>query len=360
MSEFKQSIQELEDQDFVVRPGSIGDEKVVLIFPKCNLEWTRDNLIFRSSVWTYPGREPVSLSLPKFFNWNERNDLTPQPTSLNNSTVVEKVDGSALIVSRYKEHLITRTRGTLDASKLDTGFEIEMLKKMYPKAFDNEWLQGRTLIFEWVSPNNKIILNYPDLDIYLVAGIRHDGYKLETQNGLDAIAEGIDVKRPQKYSFKNTGELLSRVKEFDGKEGVCLYYNGGQDVKKIKATKYLKQHAFKYNMSENQLMDLYIDWGMPGVDEVKERIMSVHDYECWTFVEPFILRLESASYQASSRIWELTEFVGSISSCEDRKTKASLILDKYGKGFEAGLCFKILDGKSLSDRDWKKLIEGRC
>jgi hypothetical protein len=41
---------------------------------------------------------------------------------------VEKLDGSTLIVSKYNGQYILRTRGTVDASKLANGFELELFK----------------------------------------------------------------------------------------------------------------------------------------------------------------------------------------------------------------------------------------
>ena len=197
-------------EHFLVQERTVGGEKVYLVNPKgFNTVWSKDNLIFRSSVWDIEGNL-CSGGFKKFFNHGEKIEIVPTPLSLDNCSILEKVDGSCLIVSYWRGSLITRTRGTIDATKLETGHEINVLKEKYPKAFDNEQLRSESYsyLFEWTSPLNKIVIDYKTLDIKLIGGIFHSDYSLATQDKLDEIAWEIGVARPKRYNYGNLAEML--------------------------------------------------------------------------------------------------------------------------------------------------------
>jgi hypothetical protein len=62
---------------------------------------------------------------------NENPEHFPVPTDLKNSVITDKLDGSLLIVSKYKGNYILRTRGTVDATRLENGYELEIFKQKY-------------------------------------------------------------------------------------------------------------------------------------------------------------------------------------------------------------------------------------
>ena len=159
---------DIDRESFMVHEHIIAGEVVTLVQPKSiGAKWNKNNLHFRSSVWNYEG-ELISASFPKFFNWGEQPDLSPVPNSLKNATVVEKLDGSTLIVSKYKGQYILRTRGTVDASTMANGHELELFKEKFLKSLTHDtpdtW--NVSILFEWVSPINKIVLNYAIPQIY--------------------------------------------------------------------------------------------------------------------------------------------------------------------------------------------------
>ena len=128
-------ISKIDRDQFYVNEHIWNGELLYLVIPRqIGVKWNRDNLIFRSSVWNYLG-EPVSLSYYKFFNYGEKPELSPIPKNLNNSVITTKIDGSTIIISKYKGTFIIRSRGTIDAYTLTTGNEMDILKQKYPKLF---------------------------------------------------------------------------------------------------------------------------------------------------------------------------------------------------------------------------------
>lgn len=345
-------------EEFVIRECEFAGDKCFLVYPNhIGAKWTKDNLIFRSSIWTENG-EPVSLSFKKFFNYGEQPNLISDPTSLKGGVAIEKVDGSTLIVSRYKGKSIVRTRGTIDATILDNGYEIDYLRAKYPNAFDHFCINDGdgTLIYEWTTPNNRIVLDYGDEPLlHLVGYIWHKDYSYASQETLDNMAPFLNVKRPKTYNFNTLPELVSTVEVLKDFEGVCLYYNRGQDIKKLKTLDYLAKHAFKSEMSDKNVLDLYIAKGYPTFSAFYNSIEQEFDYEIAEYAKPFISRVCDAYKEFYEFLQHMMEFVRPLYHLP-RKEAAEKIFSAYGKTDRSGLAFALLDGKVIDDRAIKKIL----
>ena len=262
----KIDIQKVDLTQFMVHEHSLNGEIVHLIQPQhIGTKWTQDNKHMRSVVVNYAG-EVISASMPKFTNWGENPEHFPVPTSLKNATVVEKLDGSTLIVSKYNGQYILRTRGTVDASTMANGFELELFKStILNKLQDNNDTWGYSIIWEWLSPINKIVLSYGDEPIWKLIGfINHINYSLAQQDMLDAMAKKYDLLRPEIYTFTDISDMLQIVDKWQNKEGVCLYSKNDQVIHKIKASKYLLLHHLKSELSSlEKVLDVWLEQGMP-------------------------------------------------------------------------------------------------
>jgi|GEM_PF-3204125 hypothetical protein len=349
-------------EDFSLKKSAQYGETLVLVTPNnIACKWTEDNLIFRSSIWTEDGFL-VSPSFPKFFNWGEKDNLIPPPESLIGTTAVEKIDGSALIVSYFHGKTIIRTRGTFTVKVFENSVEIDWLREKYPKAFDynlggdSVYDDNFTYIYEWYSPKNKIVLDLGDVPrLFLIGGIFHDDYSLASQSFLDAAAKELGVERPPTYVFDSVEDLLSKVKAFDGKEGICLYYNRGQHIKKIKGSKYLAIHAFKHDLSINNLLEAYVLCGRPDYNTFYAYISDTYDYECAEIARGSISKLVDANKEVNKILDHMQKFADGVRPLP-RKEAAIKILGAYGKTSRSGYVFTLLDNKSLDDDAYKKLL----
>jgi hypothetical protein len=346
-------LEELSD-DFLQKKSNQYGETLVLVTPQhmgCN--WTPENLIFRSSVWTEDGYL-VSPSFQKFFNWTEKDNIVSAPSTLIGATAVEKIDGSTLIVSQFKEHTIIRTRGSFDISHFDNAGDIEYLKEKYPEAFKPR--PDTTLVYEWYSPSNKIVLDMgSDPRLFLVGAIHHDDYTMVHQYALDWLANKLRVERPTTYTFSSVEDLLAQVKNFEGKEGVCLYYDDDQHIKKIKGVKYLAVHAFKSDLSINNLLEVYVLQGRPSYQEFYDYIANNYDYECAEVARGDISKLADANKEVNKIIEHMCVFVEDVSHLP-RKEAAAKIISAYGKTSRSGYLFTLLDNRKLDDDAYKKLL----
>jgi hypothetical protein len=256
---------------FMAHQHMVSGEVVTLVQPQhIGTKWTQDNKHLRSSVWNSEG-DLISAGFPKFTNWGENPEHFPVPNSLKHCTVVEKLDGSLLIVSKYKGEYILRTRGTVDASTMANGHELEIFKDRFKDSLQrlgmttpDTW--NVSLLFEWVSPINKIVLNYgEEPDWYIVGIVNHSDYSLFTQSELDVWSKKYGFDRPPTYTFSSVEDLLKDVDQWRGKEGVVVYSKNDQMLHKVKGAWYLALHHMKSELSNiEKVMDVWLEQGMPN------------------------------------------------------------------------------------------------
>lgn len=351
---------DIDHDNFMVHPHEIAGEICYLVQPKAiSAKWTHSTKIFRSSVWNAAG-EPVSLSFPKFVNWGESPDVFPVPTSLKTCSLMEKLDGSTLIISYYKGTLITRTRGTVDASKIDNGYEIEYFKSEYPKAFAKETFEkfGEvSLLMEWVSPVNRIVIDYgAEPDIYLTGIVNHSDYSLFDQNQLDIVAPLIGVKRPKRYAFDSIKDMLTAVDAFNGVEGICLYSKGDQEIHKVKSAEYLAAHRMKSEVgSLDKVIDMWFTLKKPTYSEFENYFRTKFDFEIFSMCRGHVSLICEAWKEVLEIKAYMKQYADNLKHLS-RKDAAQKILQAYGVTNRASFVFSYLDGKELSEEQDKKIL----
>lgn len=350
------------DEGFVVKEREIAGEKCFLVFPSSTgVKWTRNNLIYRSSIWTADGR-PVSLSWKKFFNYGEAADIVRDPKSsdiLLGGSVVEKIDGSCLIVSRFKGQLICRTRGTFDAREKPTGSELDYLEKKYPKAFQNEDLASEqcSYIYEWTTRANRIVVDYgEEPNIRLIGRISHEDYSYSYQTVLAGIAQDIGVGRPDRLHVTGVSMIKTQLEKMRLSEGYCVYFNDDQDIKKMKCDWYLKAHRFRSNCSLPYVLDLFLAQGCPDITTFVKSLEKEYDFECAPEVKSYAATIWKAYINTQVLLLRVEEFTATLDGKRNRKAAAEAILQEYINTGLTGVAFHRLDGKTITTHQLKQLI----
>ena len=354
--QMKIDLNAIDRESFYVTEHITNGQVCYLITPQhIGVKWNKDNLYFRSSLWDSDGN-PINLSFQKFFNAGEHPDLSPIPSTLKDAYVVEKLDGSLLAISSFKNDFIVRTRGTVTTTGFDFGFEVDILKEKYPLAFNPP--EGVTWLFEWLSDNQKIVLSYPNCpDMKMIGCINHSDYFLWKQADLDTLAKSIGVGRPEYYSFSSIEEMMNAVEKLQSKEGVVLYYDNQQKMLKIKAESYLKLHRFKSNATLENTLELFFTFGKPDFNTFKQKIGEVYDWECVKMVIGDISRIVDAWEEVQKILHGFDIFIHDVlSPLSTRKEQAFKIISSYGNSGRSSMIFKILDSRPLTDEDFKKLL----
>lgn len=351
---------------FIKREGVVAGEKVFLIFPNhIGVKWTPNNKIYRSSVWNAQG-EPVSLGFKKFANLLENPEVFKQPPEdLRGCEIIEKLDGSLLIWSLYKNELIVRTRGTIDASEQETGGEIALLKEKYPlieaalrEHADKEGTAFYSVLTEWVGGAHKIVLNYKGgPDIYLIGCVNHDDYSYFSQIALDDMAVRWELKRPEIYKFDTLTSASAAIKALRGKEGTCMYHCNGQEITKDKSDWYKHLHRMKSEISNfEKVVDVFIAQNYPSYQDFYKFIETTLDFELAEQAKGHMSKTCDAYKRVAPILEGFKTFVEKVRKLSNRKEQAVAIIGAYGDTNRAAMVFRCLDGKSLTPDDIKKLI----
>jgi hypothetical protein len=350
--DFSLTLARLEQEGFAVKPFTIEGEECWLTYPPhMGIEWNEDNLIYRSAIWNSEGH-PVSLSWKKFFNWDEQPELAPKPQNIEDCELMEKLDGSTLLVTMYKGHPIIRTRGSTSLENLDNGDEKSVLMEKYNTFFDMITQLPTinvTFVFEWTTPSNKIVLDYGDEPILWLTGIiNHADYSYVSQDHLDVMAETFDFPRPKRWKFETLEDFLDAMATMKGVEGTCVYFNEGQDIKKVKTEEYLMHHSVKFKLGYKALVEMVFAEAVE-IDEFKDRIEKRFDYEGLKFVEAMIETIYNsinwAKLQIKSTYCDLMN-----RNPADRKELAQIVFNTEPEFKEfSGFLFKMYeaDDKNL-------------
>lgn len=349
-------ISKIDESKFTIKKKN----DLILVNPNNNYtDWREDEIIFRSSVWNTDG-ELVSAGFKKFFNYGEKNNLKNQAPDymIKGLDFINKEDGSLLICSIYKGNIIYRTRGTFDVYQFPNSNEITELRKKYnldKYLLKINKLTDCSVLFEWNTPSNTIVIHHSEPDLKLVGVVKHEDYTYLTQEQLDDIAEVCNWKRPERYTFSSFADMF-KVKDWINKEGVVMYYNNGQSMIKYKSLDYLKKHSFKSNMNYERLVDLFLEYFNSAephseyLDIVKMFFQSIEqtfDFEIRKYCEDLWLKkLETAYDDYEKSIIAITILLNLFKD-SDRKMKAMVIKDRLKNTIEQSIAFCLIDNENV-------------
>ena len=343
-------------KDFIHSTKTIAGEECTLIFPKGNPEWDDNNKIYRSSIWNKEGKL-VSGGFKKFCNYSEQPEFEP----LNLSEPIsffKKIDGSCLIISKYKDELIVRTRNTFDARIHENGQEIDFLLKKYPGILESlEYNDEHSLIFEWFSPNRVIVeKEAQEPELWLLGIVQHKHYTYALQENVDLFAALYNLKRPERFHFNTFEEMCNCVKYWKSGEGIVVYGNNDQVLKKVKSLRYLMLHKMKYLFTPKSkvLMTHYIESGMLDTEGFEKYLKEEYDWEAFEFIKEVVPEIIESGRLLKEKYAELRTFAQSIKHLT-RKEQAFEIMSRDRA--MSSFVFSILDIGILGNKQLEKLWE---
>lgn len=301
---------ELDAEEFTARPVVFGTLSCKWIYPSkdAGTPWTKDNLIFRSLIVADDGRI-VSAGFKKFFNKEERPEIDPLTKDFNSIKFIEKLDGSLLITSKIEGQVVTRTRRSF-TDLLSNGYELDLLKEKYPLLLNNNFLDSEhySLLYEWVSPNNRIILNYPECDVRLLSVVDHRDYSYLQLDRVKKIGEMLGIQTPRVFDFSSWQAVADLVANPTFKEeGFCAYYNNDQNIRKVKGNWYLDVHYKRMCVKVYDILTIFYENGFPAKEEFINLLADKYDFECMDLVEKIGSSLRTTLDAIEARLSKLAE-----------------------------------------------------
>jgi RNA ligase len=212
----------------------------------------------RGLIFDHKGKV-LSRRFHKFFNLGEKEETFPQNINWNQSHVLlDKLDGSMITPLVLNNGDEDDLRWATKMGVTDIGLMAEKFVSSRPHyaQFALEChFAGWTPIFEYVSPNNRIVLPYQEENLILLA-MRHNikgEYLIPSALRIEASAHNIPVV-PTYNGFS-----IDDVKDKTDIEGVVVCFDNGHRIK-VKCDWYCAIHRAKENLLfEKNILKLILE-----------------------------------------------------------------------------------------------------
>lgn len=239
----------------------------------------------------------VAIPFRKFFNLEEHDasDIPNLPFE-----VYEKLDGSMFLIVAYKNQLIYATRGSFVSEQAIKGKEI--FKNKYAN-LTSRIEKYKTYIFEVIYPENRIVVEYPNIEDIILLSI------IDNKTGVETL-ENIGFTTVKKYDGINDYRKLKDLAE-DNKEGFVIKFSNNFRVK-VKFDEYIRLHRILTGVSNIAIWEYLKDGN--SLDELLDRVpdefydyvkrtkndlehnFQYIEYECVCDYKEFNTRKETALY----------------------------------------------------------------
>lgn len=279
----------------------------------------------------------------KFFNVNEKEETQSNVVSLDNLSVLEKLDGSMISFSIMNGELVAFTKAGITDIANDA---LEFANNLSTKGLFEEFIRdciacNCTAIFEFCSRKNRVVIDHP-VDRLVLTAIRSNlngNYSTYTHMMGFAVAYKLELVKKFDDIF-DINLWTETVSNETGLEGYVIRYDNGHMLK-AKNEWYLQIHRAKDRLNEEKnVVEMILN---NLVDDVKPHLP---DYDRRR-LDKYELGIESAVHAMAH---ELTTFVEKAKIAmkdvpieNHRKIFATEHVAKY-KG-EKGLLFKVYEGK---------------
>lgn len=235
----------------------------------------------------------MARRLHKFFNVNEREET--QFASIDFSKphrILEKLDGSMITPVRVAAMKSNNKNiggyirwGTkMGITDVSMGAEEFVARNPHYEKMASECLEnGLTPIFEWCSRKQRIVIDYPEDRLVLIA-IRNtvSGAYMNYRSMVDlAVLNDIDVVKAYDGNAESMAHLMDELKDQEGIEGYIIRFDDGHMLK-IKGEWYLNLHRAKDELGREKNVIQMLVTGR--IDDVKSFLLEddkhkIEDFE---------------------------------------------------------------------------------
>lgn len=277
----------------VVMPDTFPEVKTAGGSAKMRAEATRMKAIRRECrglIFDLDGKI-MSRRLHKFFNVNERDETLASKIDLSQPHVIlEKLDGSMVTPIFVGDEVLWGTKmGVTEVSAQAAAF-VEK-NPDYLRIVDVCRETGHTPIFEWCSRQQRIVVEYAEDRLVLIAVRNIKTGEYVSQKTMETMARmlGVDCVKTFPGTAESMESLIDHTRSLEGVEGWVVRFHDGHMVK-IKADWYVRIHKVKDDLLfEKNVIDLIvnenIDDAKPFMLEDDRRRIEAFEGEFWAGVD---------------------------------------------------------------------------
>lgn len=189
----------------------------------------------------------VARPFPKFFNTNEA--WAPRVKGEDKVACYDKLDGSLGVLYFWDDKAYISTRGSFGSPQA-----LHATKIYRERYSDYQVPPGLTLLFEIIYPENKIVLDYGEMDDIVLLGAA----EIESGSCLPPdhrVLQDWKGKVSQRIAY-NTIREATRAPERDNCEGLVVYLEESGKMVKIKQKSYIKLQKGPLKLTNKNLLGL--------------------------------------------------------------------------------------------------------
>ena len=298
--------------------------------------------------------EIIRRSFEKFFNYKERPET--QTIDLTQPHIIlEKVDGS--MVTPISTAGLEEAN-CIDSMRLATKMGITSVamqaetwaadKQNYQDFFVFCESDLQTPIFEWVSPDNRIVLDYPEPNLILLAIRDMETGVYKSHDYLKEVSEEYNIPLVKTIDFDGDFDsFYKNIKAAEDCEGVVIAFEDGHRVK-IKADQYVRIHRVveKVKYSRNILaaiIDNELDDIMPILNDSIRKDVEDYSESFWNIFESKCEYFKQA-----------IDFIQTNPKYSERKTVALEFIPQLRHKFDPKFIFNSISCENKGYPDMKK------
>lgn len=237
----------------------------------------------------------------KFFNLNQTEETQIDKIDLSQPhDILEKLDGSMIVPYR-----VPRDGRVVWGTKMgdtDVATPVHDFVKKNPKYqqfFDCSETNNVSLIFEWMSRVQRIVIDHPEDRLVLTAIRALDTGRYFSYKDMQETAEFFDIPCVERFHVEgNTSieDIMEYIRAQEGTEGVVIRYGNGHMLK-IKSEWYSAIHGAKELITqENNVVRLIIN---EEIDDAKALVLEEdrqnldrYERDFWKKLNEFTSELE--------------------------------------------------------------------
>lgn len=311
-----------------------GDGRVLYDYTsRCQFRrvWNNETRTCRGLVATADG-DVLGRPFPKFWNLSEHANPELPPVPAEPFEVFDKLDGSLVIAYEWNRRTKVNTRGSFNSDQAVAAQA--WLDERYPLGLSIP--PGQTWLFEWIAPENRIVVHYERRELVLLAVV-------DNATGLDLPLPGDRSwpgRRVAQYHFDSLEAVAAA--ERDDAEGYVVRFSSGMRVK-VKGSEYVRLHRILTGVSAKTIWECLSNG--TGLDPVLDGVPD--EFREWVQKTALMLRLGYADREGcASAEFHRIKHLG-----DDRKAFAAEAV----KSPYRALLFAMLDGKDYSGAIWREL-----
>ena len=322
-----------------VRVGRAGDLLMFSYTPRAQYagRWNAFERLSRGLILHAGSGEVVARPFDKFFNWGEGGRRSDAPIE----SVMEKVDGSLIIVYHHDGRWRAATRGAFGSEQAQWAQRrLDALPAL--AEVPSHW----TLLAEAVYPENRVVVDYggrDQLPLLALRDRRTGDYADLPLLRRTAAALGLPV--PATFDHLDTIEGIHQALRgmSANEEGFVALFADGQRFK-FKSSAYLELHKLVFGLSFRAALEAVRDGRLAAIREiVPEELRG--EFEGWVGQIEARLAEERAAVAAALAEATAAGLLDASGGAPDRKAFAAWAAAHHPA--RRALLFAALDGKPL-------------